>query len=121
MTDTPAPTPQPTPDTTAPAQPPRASWTITVLMLLGAAITLLGIVCLLMGLGGSTVLDIKVGDTTLKTTSVATVITAVGLVMGLGPLKLVPDGVRRSEQCSAGSRIRGLSARLEALRLFAAY
>ncbi|QSR30910.1 hypothetical protein CFI00_10465 [Nocardioides sp. S5] len=92
MTDISEPSPQPTPAPT-PTQPPRASWTITVLMLLGATITILGVVCLLMGLGGSTALDLKIGETTFKTTSVAIVITAVGLVMTLGPLKLIPEGV----------------------------
>lgn len=95
-------------------QPPRISVTFTILIWAGILLMVMGGLAAIVGLGGSTIFDVKYGDNTFKTTSVGLAVMAVGaLVAGIVALRL-PAGTTVLSGTRAASN-RTLTERLAAV------
>lgn len=70
------------------------SMTFTALVVLGMVIALAGVVMLLLGLGGSSSFDLKLGDWSVSTTSTGLAIVAIGAALAAGVALNLPDGVQ---------------------------
>ena len=71
----------------APSPQPRVerSWAITAMIVVGLAVLIFGIIAAVMGLSGSSALDIKVGGAELKTTGLGMICIVVGVVLAALP------------------------------------
>jgi len=81
------PPPQPVPAQPVPSSP---SITLGIVMLLLVALAIFGAIAVVLGLGGTSALDIKIGDFKIKTQAVGFGIMALSLLAIVGMVKYMP-------------------------------
>lgn len=70
----------------------RGSITFTALIWLGIILTILGAIAAIFGIGSPTTFEFSFGDLSVKTSQVGLAIMAVGSVLALFTIKIVPEG-----------------------------
>src|SRR5687767_1422989 len=72
----------------------RRSVTFTALIFVGMAIAIGGLIIIVLGLGGSTRFELKVGEVEVATTSVGLAVLTVGAIMSAVIALKLPEGVQ---------------------------